>query len=359
MCNPLKDDDDDDQICVTHDGAFHTDEPENFIPDVDQQIYNVDFGTMPDLHDDKPTMKGFVKNYLRYREKSRAAEVMQGLNETTLPVLYTLVQEYAISDRWFSSVPGSTFPNRNFLHAGTSGGVVTNDIPKLGYPFKTTFEALDEIDVSYAIYSASPLPATMLFRYFRMPSHSPGYRMERFFDDCEAGNLASYVFLEPAMYGLDQRTYNDQHPHAGAFYDLRRGEELYKKVYEALRASPQWNDTLFLLLWDEHGGFYDHVAPPTGVDNPDGITDPTFDFTRLGIRVPALLISPRIAKGLVLPQSHILEHASVPSTLHALFGMPHLTKRDAKANTFHQFANLEEPRTDCIIELPKPAWDLD
>lgn len=73
--------------------------------------------------------------------------------------------------------------------------------------------------------------------------------MERFFDDCEAGNLASYVFLEPAMYGLDQRTYNDQHPHAGAFYDLRRGEELYKKVYEALRASPQWNDTLFLLLW--------------------------------------------------------------------------------------------------------------
>lgn len=95
------------------------------------------------------------------------------------------------------------------------------------------------------------------------------------------------------------------------------------------------------------------------MDNPDGITDPTFDFTRLGIRVPALLISPRIAKGLVLPQSHILEHASVPSTLHALFGMPHLTKRDAKANTFHQFANLEEPRTDCIIELPKPAWDLD
>lgn len=75
-----------------------TDEPENFIPDVDQQIYDVDFGSKPDLNDDKPTMKGFVKNYLRYREKRRAAEVMQGLNETTLPVLYKLVQEYAISD---------------------------------------------------------------------------------------------------------------------------------------------------------------------------------------------------------------------------------------------------------------------
>lgn len=144
---------------------------------------------------------------------------------------------------------GSTFPNRNFLHAATSGGVVSNDIPKLGYPFKTTFEALDDIGVSYAIYSASPLPTTMLFRYFRLPSHSPGYKLERFFDDCEAGNLASYVFLEPSMYGLDQRTYNDQHPHAGAFYDLRRGEELYKKVYEALRTNPQWNDTLFLLVW--------------------------------------------------------------------------------------------------------------
>lgn len=91
-------------------GSLHvhnsTDEPENFIPDVDQQIYDVDYGTMPNLDDDKPTMKGFVKNYLRYREKTRAAEVMQGLNKTTLPVLYKLVEEYAISD-----VSGVVYPS--------------------------------------------------------------------------------------------------------------------------------------------------------------------------------------------------------------------------------------------------------
>lgn len=91
-------------------GSLHvhnsTDEPENFIPDVDQQIYDVDYGTMPNLDDDKPTMKGFVKNYLRYREKTRAAEVMQGLNRTTLPVLYKLVEEYAISD-----VSGVVYPS--------------------------------------------------------------------------------------------------------------------------------------------------------------------------------------------------------------------------------------------------------
>lgn len=102
-------------IGSSHIHPHSTDEPENFIPDVDQQIYNVDFGTMPDLHDDKPTMKGFVKNYLRYREKSRAAEVMQGLNETTLPVLYTLVQEYAISD---VSVLYRSPPAYNNAHAG-------------------------------------------------------------------------------------------------------------------------------------------------------------------------------------------------------------------------------------------------
>ena len=94
------------------------------------------------------------------------------------------------------------------------------------------------------------------------------------------------------------------------------------------------------------------------VSNPDGITHPTFDFTRLGIRVPAILISPRIPRGLLIPKSDTFEHSSVSSTLHELFGMPYLTKRDASSRSFHMYANLTEPRTDCVITLPDPAYNM-
>ncbi|KAG0168753.1 hypothetical protein DFQ29_010017, partial [Apophysomyces sp. BC1021] len=341
-----------------------TEEPENFIPDVDQQLFNLDYGVQP-RKNATPNMQGFVANYAMYRGEKRAAEIMRGLNESTLPVLYTLAKEYAVSDRWFSSVPGSTYPNRNFLHAATSGGVVTNDFPTLGYPFTTTFEMLDQIHVDYGVYSASPIPSTILFRYFRSPFRTPGKGMDEFFTDARSGKLPSYTYVEPAMYGVDQRLRNDQHPHAGKFYDIRRGEQFYKQVYEALRDGPQWNDLLFLLVWDEHGesislpGFFDHVPPPSGIPNPDNITNPTFDFTRLGIRVPAILISPRIPRGFVIPSSETFEHASVPSTLHALFSMPFLTFRDRSARPFHTYANLSIPRNDCISKLPDPAWNLD
>ncbi|ORY98827.1 phosphoesterase family-domain-containing protein [Syncephalastrum racemosum] len=333
-----------------------TDEPENFIYDVDQQIYNVPYGTLPEMHAE-PSMGGFVTNYVKYRGQARADEVMRGLNRSTLPVLYALAQEYAVFDHWFSSVPGSTFPNRNFLHAATAGGIVNNDFPKLGYPLKTTFENLDQHKIPYRIYSASPVPGTLLFRYFRDPTRVPGYDMSAFYQDCRNGSLKPYTYIEPAMFGVDQRLINDQHPHASEYYDLRRGELFYKQVYEAVRASPQWNEILMLLVWDEHGGFYDHIPPPTGVPNPDGITDPTFNFTRLGIRVPAVLISPYVPKGLVISDVH--EHASVSSTMHQLWDTPYLTKRDAAAQSFEKYANLTTARADCPSTLPDPAWQYD
>ncbi|CAO3617299.1 unnamed protein product [Cunninghamella echinulata] len=221
---------------------------------------------------------------------------------------------------------------------------------------------MDKYEVSYNIYTVSPVPYTYLFRYFRTAKSLKNIKhhdIETFYLDCKNGNLPSFVYLEPSMFGVDQRLRNDQHPRANAFYDLRRGELFYKQIYEAIRSGPQWKNILFLLTWDEHGGFYDHYPPPTNVVNPDGKSDPTFNFTRLGIRVPAVLISPWIPKGFVLPKEHTLEHASVSSTIHSLFGTPYLTRRDQQANTFHQFANLSTPRDDCPMKLPDPAWEYD
>lgn len=134
---------------------------------------------------------------------------------------------------------------------------MNNDIPKIGYNMTTIFEVMDKYDISYGIYTASPVPYTYLFRYFRTPKSLRNIKhhdMEAFYQHCKKGTLPSFVYLEPAMFGLDQRLRNDQHPHAKSFYDIRRGELFYKQVYEAIRSSKQWESILFLLVYDEHGG---------------------------------------------------------------------------------------------------------
>jgi phospholipase C len=160
----------------------------------------------------------------------------------------------------------------------------------------------------------------------------------------------------------------------GLFVAVVDGELLIKSVYEALRASPLWNETVLLVAWDEHGGFYDHVPPPSvGVPAPDNQTCVdcpfAFGFDRLGVRTPALIVSPWVQKGQVIstppaqykptPSSQ-MELSSIPATLHHLFGTPNfLTARDAWAVPLHwvwnsTYSHLTAPRTDCPTELPSP-----
>jgi Phosphoesterase family len=140
------------------------------------------------------------------------------------------------------------------------------------------------------------------------------------------------------------------------------GEKLLKRTYEALRHSPLWNSSVLVVNYDEHGGFYDHMPTPLSVPNPDGknSTDPPFDFTRIGVRVPAVFVSPWIEKGTVMhrpdgptPTSEY-EHSSVPATLKKFFGLPSfLTARDTWAGTFESvWQQRTTPRTDCPREIP-------
>ena len=135
-----------------------------------------------------------------------------------------------------------------------------------------------------------------------------------------------------------------------------------KDVYEALRSSPDWEQTLFIITYDEHGGFYDHYPTPKDVPNPDGVVAPDFDFTRLGPRVPTIMISPWIERGALLhgptgpfPTSQF-EHASIHATLKLMFNLTSfLTARDAWAGTFENiFSDRATPRTDCPVTLPEP-----
>ncbi|KAJ1276094.1 hypothetical protein BS78_05G187900 [Paspalum vaginatum] len=176
------------------------------------------------------------------------------------------------------------------------------------------------------------------------------------------GKLPNYVVIEQRYLDLKLLPGNDDHPS----HDVSRGQRLVKEVYEALRSSPQWDETLFVITYDEHGGFFDHVPTPVdGVPSPDGIASDApvgFAFDRLGVRVPALLVSPWIEPGTVLhrpsgpePTSQY-EHSSIPATVKKIFGLKEfLTARDAWAGTFESVLTRASPRTDCPETLPEPV----
>ena len=186
------------------------------------------------------------------------------------------------------------------------------------------------------------------------------------FDDFQAelsqpGFGPRFVFIEP-KYGAhgfdvtgpgDFTCGNSMHP----LDDVTSGEKLIKTVYEAIRNSPQWENSLLLVTFDEHGGFYDHVRPPTAVPPGDTMTasyiQHHFQYDQLGVRVPALVISPLIPRGVI--DHTIYDHTSMLASVERLFKMKPLTKRDSAANDFLHLLSLGTPRSDTPMTLNEPA----
>jgi len=267
-------------------------------------------------------------------------------------------------------VPGPTEPNRLFAHAATAVGLTHNpwEFPVTA---RTIYEELDKAGRDWAFFfndiSDSAVFPQLKKRIDRL------LRFDTFAQHCSAGSLPAYSFLCPRYNDAPGLFPNSEH----APFDIRYGDNLIADVYDALRASPIWDSTLLIVTFDEHGGYYDHVSPPaTGVSNPDGLTSPTaydrqqarknpkangyllkpeysFDFTRLGLRVPAVLVSPWIAKGVV--DSTRYQHTSIFATLRDLFGIGTLTKRDAEARSFSTVLSLPRPRTNAPPTLNRPT----
>ncbi|XP_010273149.1 PREDICTED: non-specific phospholipase C3-like [Nelumbo nucifera] len=313
-----------------------------------------------------PRMDGFAQQ-AESIQKGMSQTVMNGFRPEAVAVYKELVSEFAVCDRWFASLPTSTQPNRMFVHSATSHGFVSNDTKKLieGFPQKTIFESLDEAGLSFGIYYAS-LPSTLFYRNLRKIKYMKNFHLYdlEFKRHCKEGKLPNYVVIEPRYFEKKLQPANDDHPP----HDVSEGQKLVKQVYEALRASPQWNEILFIITYDEHGGFYDHVPTPTRVPSPDDIVSPepfNFKFDRLGVRVPTIMISPWIERGTVLHRpsgphpSSEFEHSSIPATVKKIFNLKEfLTKRDAWAGTFDIVLTRESPRTDCPVTLPEPTVEL-
>lgn len=195
-----------------------------------------------------------------------------------IPFYYDLAQKFAISDRHFSSVLGPTFPNRSYLMAATSfGHLTTNDtFPPLGSTgYKpitgTIFDLLDKNDVSWADYFQDA-PQGASFRLFSSTNVDPHFLpLPVFFAQAALGLLPSVSFVDPNFGLTGTATENDEHPPT----DIQRGQAYVSQVINAVRNGPNWKDSIIFLTYDEHGGFYDHAAPPLAPQDhaltPDGI----------------------------------------------------------------------------------------
>jgi phospholipase C len=312
------------------------------------------FGTSAPGASAQATCSGFVINYaatITYDQNSGRSvlpgtiptNIMAMFPPAMLPVLSGLARGYAVCDRWFSSVPTMTMPNRAFACAGTSQGHMDDATHSFTVP--SIFGLLSKHKVSWGIYGyvAPPLTRTD----FPDTTSAPESHFGLFADfkaAATAGMLPAYTFLEPDW----APTGNSQHPN----YNVAAGEQLIYDVYSALRKGPGWNKTLLIITYDEHGGCYDHVAPPAGAQPPDHHTSPEFgfDFTRFGVRVPAVLVSPLIAPGTVFRGSGTtpIDHTSILKTVEErwLPASTHLTKRDAAAPSLGDVLTLASPRTD-------------
>jgi len=298
----------------------------------------------------KESNRGFMYDYGKVAHSSAlSGKIMRCFGADQLPALHALAREFAVCDHWFSSLPGPTWPNRFFIHCATSGGYVDNTLRD--YNMDTIFENLSNHGVSWRVYYHD-FPQNLALMKQRKYFWSSYEKFEVFKKNCAEGALPQYSFIEPRYFNEGDDRANDQHP----IHGVRLGDAFIADVYECLKSSPHWNDTLLVITWDEHGGFFDHVLPPATV-NPDGKNAPEFNFARLGARVPAVLVSPYIPRGTI--DKTVYDHSSIPATLKVLFGLPNfLTKRDSRANTFDRSVTLSSPRPIALETLPRiPATE--
>jgi phospholipase C len=327
------------------------------------------------------TMSGFVANAAatlasRKVEDGDPACVMGYYDETDVPVYDHLAEEFAVCDRWFSSVPGSTMPNRLYALCGGAAGSRDNRpayMPPL-YHQPSFIRYLDAYHVSWRWYSFDPGLLRLADVHYRLGHHDRfGYfsktglpwrtilditvnaNIPSFLEDAANGALPSVSWIDPAFTNFNPLglPLNDDHPPA----DIKDGQDLVLAVYDALAGSPQWDRLLLVIVYDEHGGFFDHVPPPPAEDD-----DPT-TFGCYGVRVPAIIVSPWVEPRHVC--STFFDHTSIINTVLSRFcpecledpgseqrSRPHIArqspspgKRVIQANDLGELLSRATPRT--------------
>jgi phospholipase C len=273
---------------------------------------------------------------------------------TDLPFYYRLARTFGIGDRYFASVPGPTYPNRFYLLAGTSFGHIENDFPPAGgWTQPSIFGRLQQAGISWKVYEAQ-FPTASFFADVKahMDQVQP---LSQYFADAAAGTLPQVAFVEPTYIGTVTEE-SDEHPPA----NIQVGQQFTASITDALMKSPNWPSSAFFLTYDEHGGYYDHVAPPPA-PIPDGIppmlgpADTPAAFDHYGVRVPFVVMSPFSKPHFV---SHrVSDHTSILAFIERRFGLAPLTQRDAKANALLDYFDFAHPTFRKPPRLPAATID--
>lgn len=275
----------------------------------------------------------FVSEYEReysWTSIEQRQRIMDYFGRGDLPALHMLAENFTICDHWYSSVPGPTWTNRFFVHSGTSLGRVrmadslfTDPRVYMGYNQDTIYDRLTEKRKIWKVYYGD-VPQSLVLEHQRSYDNRQNYEeLEQFFEDTKAreDSFPNFVFIEPRYFHLPLlgQPQNDDHPpHA-----TQPAQELLADVYNALRANDDlWNSTLLVVLYDENGGFYDHIVPPAAVPPDAHLTE--YGFNQFGVRVPAVLISPWVEKRVV---STPFDHTSLLRYLIDKWSLRRLTNR--------------------------------
>jgi len=295
-------------------------------------------------------MTGFAQDFADshpHAQRDDIQQVMACFRPGELPALHALARQFTVCDRWFSSVPGPTWPNRFFAHSGTSLGHLAMpeglfNLHLHWYSQDTIYDRLNASGKSWNVYYGD-IPQSALLVHQLKPRNMVRYHhLDRFFEDAERSEeqFPLFAFLEPEYYPPGA---NDDHPP----HDVLNGDRLLADVYNAIRHNDAlFSTTLLVVVWDEHGGFYDHVPPPP-IEPPDhhsGEFD--FNFRSLGVRVPAVLVSPWTAKGVC---HTVFDHTSILRYVMDTHRLAPLGNRVATANSIGE-ALLKTPRS--LAELP-------
>ncbi len=278
---------------------------------------------------------------------------MRYWDQTDIPFYYSLAQTFPICDRWFASAPCQTYPNRLYLQAATCQSLISTSADVLSLPHPaggTIWDKLDAFGISWNDY-AWDLPDIALFptTYPTQKSHVKSF--DQFLTDCHTGSLPHVSIVSPGI-----NSFTEENPH-----DVRLGEAYSSSIINAVMHSPAWPKTALFFMYDEHGGYYDHVPPPAAVP-PDDILPAVAAapgapdaWNIYGLRVPAFVISPYAKRNYV---SHVVhDHTSVLRFIETKFNLGALTRRDAHADNLldcfdFSHRSFREPPTLAAPGLP-------
>lgn len=337
-------------------------DPGEYFKDMNEQL----FGKPPNPNG--ADMSGFAANYATQQPPSKdgpyvAGNVMHYFKPEQVPVISQLAQSFGVCDQWHASAPCQTWPNRFFVHCGTCLGYVDNHTFPMPFPAPSIFRRLQDNGKTWRVYFHD-MPQASLLRDIWLYALFHFKFFNQFLADCNDGSLPNYSFIEPRYFSdlFLNNIPNDGHPP----HDVTYGEQLVAQVYNAVRSSPCWKKTLLIITYDEHGGCYDHIAPPHAVP-PDGIASKpdNFNFNRYGVRVPAVIVSPYVPPGSIIkpPQGKdAFDHTSIIATVRELFlkGTPQLTNRDGSAAHLMAALSLAVPANDGPASIDpghdEPQW---